>query len=88
MGILFELDKTSKTAIYVYSHKETHNFLNDIKGKFPREYKKLLQHISHLSNFGILRDETKFKHIQNNLYELKADKLRVFCLIQYVKLIH
>jgi len=81
VGILFELKKTDKAAIYLYSINEQFNFLDEIKGKFPKDYSKLFRYISHLGDLGEIRNENKFKHFQQNIYEFKTDKLRVFCLL-------
>ena len=81
MGILFELKKSEQAAIYLYSVNEQYNFLEELKGINPKDYKKLIRHIDHLATFGELKDEEKFKHIIKNIYEIKANKLRVFCLL-------
>ena len=81
MGILFELKKTEITEIYLYSVNEQSNFLLDIKGNFSRDYKQLIRLIDRLALFGEIRDETKFKFISKNLFEIKTNKIRVFCLL-------
>jgi hypothetical protein len=52
VGILFELKKTEKTEIYLYSVKEQSNFLLDIKGNFSIDYKQLIRIIDRLALFG------------------------------------
>lgn len=81
MGILFELRKTTQAEIYLYAVHEQSNFLLDIKGNFNRDYNQLLRLIDRLALFGEIRDETKFKHISKKLFELKTNKIRVFCLL-------
>ena len=81
MGILLALKKTEKAEIFLYSINEQSNFLNEIEGTNKNDFKKLIRHIDHLAIFGELKDEEKFKHITKNIYEIKANKLRVFCLL-------
>ncbi|GJQ44130.1 MAG: hypothetical protein D8M26_13575 [Ignavibacteriae bacterium] len=81
MGILFELRKTDKTAIYLYSLNEQHNFIDEIKGNFPNDHSVLSRNIELLADRGEIRDEDKFKHVQNSIFEFKTKKLRVFCLL-------
>ena len=81
MGILFDLEKTDKAEIYLYSVNEQTNILEHIAGNFPKDHIKLFRYIERLANFGEIRDKEKFRHIQNNIFEIKTDKLRVFCLL-------
>lgn len=81
MGILFELRKTDKAAIYLYSVNEQYNLLDEIKGNYPRDHRKLNRYIEYFSISGEIKDEDKFKHLQNYLYEFKTDNLRIFCLL-------
>jgi hypothetical protein len=81
VGILFELSKTNKAAIYLYSLNDQHNLLDEIKGKYPNDHSVLFRNIEILAERGEIRDEDKFKHIQNSIFEFKTKKLRVFCLL-------
>jgi len=81
VGILFELSKSDKAAIFLYSVNEQYNILDEIKGKYPRDHRKLNRYIEYFGISGEIKDEEKFKHLQNNLYEFKTDNLRIFCLL-------
>ena len=81
MGILFELNKSDKASIYLYSVNEQYNLLDEIKGKYPKDHTLLFRDIELLAVKGEIRNEDKFKHIQDSIYEFRTKNLRVFCLL-------
>lgn len=81
MGILFELSKTDRAAIYLYSVNEKYNLLEEINGKYPKDYNVLFRDIELLADKGEIKNEDKFKHVQASIYEFRTKNLRVFCLL-------
>lgn len=82
MQVSFDnISKGGKAKILVYKKNENHHLLAEIKGNFRNDYNKFLSVLERFNNFGVIKDETKFKHISGNTYEFKINKLRVFCVM-------
>lgn len=71
---------SDEASVYVLL-KNSYNFLEDVKSKFKIDYNKLLRHFERFAQYGTIQDETKFNHLEDNLYEFKTHKVRVFSFI-------
>ncbi len=81
MPVTFDnISKEGKAKILVYKKNENHNLLAEIKGNFQHDYKKFFLLLERFNKFGVIKDETKYKHISGNTYEFKINHLRVFCV--------
>lgn len=80
MPLFFDyITGTEKAKVYLCKENERSNFFDDLKGHYPKEFKILLRQIERFANFGLIHDETKFKHLDNGIYEFKTPKTRVLC---------
>lgn len=80
MPLFFDyITGTEKAKVYLCKENERSNFMLDMKGNHRKEYNILLRQIERFANFGLIHDETKFKHIDNGIYEFKANKMRILC---------
>lgn len=77
---LKEIICSNKACIYCLL-KDNYDFLAEVKGKFQKDYDKLLRYCERFSSEGQIYDQTKFRHIQGNIYEFKTDNLRFLCLL-------
>ncbi|MBI3351503.1 MAG: type II toxin-antitoxin system RelE/ParE family toxin [Nitrospirae bacterium] len=51
------------------------------------EQKKIFALLRRTAEHGTLKNEQKFKKLENNIFEFKADQVRVFCFFDKGKLI-
>jgi hypothetical protein len=78
---LKEIKCSDKACIYSLI-VDNYNFLDEVKGHYPKDHSKLLRYCERFSEKGQIYDITKFRQItdRNNLYEFKTDNLRFLCL--------
>lgn len=80
MGVIEELYEGGSAKIYIFKEtKEDEPFLKKIITDYPKEYNTLFRRIIWLGDAGVIRDERKFKMLQDKVFEIKTDFLRVLC---------
>lgn len=77
---LLLLASSDLASVYVLL-KNSHNFLEDIKGINKRDFEKIIYYFDRFVENGTLHDEEKFKYLENNLFEFKTKNLRVLGFI-------
>jgi len=82
MSLVFDyITGTEKARIYLCKENERSNFLLDLKAKYRKDFDILLRQIERFATFGHIYDGTKFRHLDNGIYEFKTPKIRVLCFM-------
>ena len=58
---------------------ETTAFLDQLKLEDKNTYDQTMGYIRRLADEGPMRNEAVFKKLRDDIYELKCNKLRIFC---------
>jgi phage-related protein len=80
MAIIETIHSGIGATISIYKENEdSDSFLPEIEKIYPKDFKQLVTRINRLADFGELKDERKFKHLEAKIYEIKTDLLRILC---------
>ena len=69
-------------ALDHYGRCPAEDFLKECKKDNIGAYKVFFRLFQRTADVGLIKNDTQFKHVRNNLYEFKVDNLRIFCFIQ------